>query len=271
MSCPLSSRNPAKPSQPRGVSVQALQLSKAFGNEVVFSNISFTVAPGEIFVIMGPSGTGKSVLLRLLMGLDSPTAGQILIDGLNASDPATRRSVKISFVFQSGALLNSLTVFDNLALYLWEHRLYDKKTLRHKVMRALEMLSLQSAAYKYPSELSGGMRKRVAVARAIVMEPQLILYDEPTSELDPIMATTIAEMIATLSQEATVTSIVVTHDRELALTIGDRVALMKEGHFCALDTPQGIRERQEADVQHFLHPTINLTNPRFRKNNSNTQ
>ncbi len=133
--------------------------------------------------------------------------------------PETRDKFALALVFQSGALLNSLSVYDNLALYPHEHSLCSKKEIRDRVMRALRILSIEHAVQKMPAELSGGMRKRVAIARALVMEPQLLLYDELTSELDPIMAATIAEIIATLREEYAVTSIIVSHDRDLSLTI----------------------------------------------------
>ena len=246
------------------VAVEVANLSVAFGKQQVLNNLSFEVSPGEIFAIMGPSGSGKSVLLRHISGLDRPSMGHVLINGRNAADAARQGEVVTAFVFQSGALLNSMTVFDNLALYLREHRIYPTATIREKVEQALELLSLKDAVHKYPSQLSGGMRKRVAIARALVMEPQLILYDEPTSELDPTMAATIAEIIGVLNAEAGVTSIVVTHDRQLALTIGHRVAFLLDGSFQAVDTPQGLSKNQNETLMRFLNPKIDITNPHFR-------
>lgn len=247
-----------------GIGVQVINLNMDFGTQQVLSDVCFDVHPGEIFVIMGPSGSGKSVLLKNIVGLTKPSSGQILIRGQDASDPATHLSVVTSLVFQSGALLNSLTVFDNLALYPREHRLYDPQTIEEKVEQTLDMLSLGDARKKYPSELSGGMRKRVAIARALMTEPQLLLYDEPTSELDPIMSATITEIIGTLGEKYSVTSIVVTHDRDLAMTIGDRVALLIEGKLCALDTPEALKKSKQQSVINFLNPKIHLSNPRFR-------
>ncbi len=145
-----------------------------------------------------------------------------------------------------------------------EHRICPKKDIRERVMRALRILSIENAAHKFPSELSGGMKKRVAIARALVMEPQLLLYDEPTSELDPVMSATIAEIIATLKEEYTVTSIVVSHDRELALTIADRVALLHQGKLAALQTPAELRKNTHPLVSNFLNPRIDVRNPRFK-------
>lgn len=230
----------------------------------MISDVSFTVDPGEIFVIMGPSGSGKTVLLRHLAGLESPTTGQVQINGHNPTLSETRDRFAIALVFQSGALLNSLSVYDNLALYPHEHRLCAKKDLRDRVMRALRILSIENAAQKMPAELSGGMRKRVAIARALVMEPQLLLYDEPTSELDPTMAATIAEIIATLREEYAVTSVVVSHDRDLSLTIADRVALMHGGKLHALAPPANYLKSTDPVITEFLNPKIDLKNPRFK-------
>ncbi len=246
------------------VGVEANQLCKSYGSQTVISDVSFTVDPGEIFVIMGPSGSGKTVLLRHLAGLESPTTGQVQINGQNPTLSETRDRFAVALVFQSGALLNSLSVYDNLALYPHEHRLCPNKDLRERVMRALRILSIENAAKKMPSELSGGMRKRVAIARALVMEPQLLLYDEPTSELDPTMAATIAEIIATLREEYAVTSVVVSHDRDLSLTIADRVALMHGGKLHAVAPPADYRKSTDPVITEFLNPKIDLKNPRFK-------
>ena len=239
--------------------------SKSYDSVGVLKDISLEVNPGEIFVIMGPSGSGKSVLLKHVAGLEIPSNGRIVIDGKDIAKPDTRRGISMALVFQAGALFNSMSVFDNLALYPREHRLYDRSTLKKKVMRALETLSLEDAADKHPSQLSGGMRKRVAIARALVMEPELILYDEPTSELDPTMAATIIEVIADLRQEFGVTSLVVSHDRDLALTIADRVAILMHGDLLEVDTPANIRGSENPKVKDFLNPVIDIKNPRFKK------
>ena len=245
------------------VGVEVAGLSKNFGAPRVLKDISLTVKPGEIFTIMGPSGSGKSVLLRQIAGLDQPTRGTVRIEGHDPSDPDTRDRFALALVFQAGALFNSISVYDNLALYPLEHRLCPKAEIRDRVMRALKILSLENAAKKFPSELSGGMKKRVAIARALVMEPQLLLYDEPTSELDPVMSATITEIIATLKTEFNVTSIVVSHDRDLALTISDRVALLMKGELRALCTPAELRKVEEPAVKDFLNPTIDLKKPRY--------
>jgi phospholipid/cholesterol/gamma-HCH transport system ATP-binding protein len=253
----------------KAVSVSVRNLSKSFGSTPVFSDISFEVKPSEIFVLMGPSGTGKSVLLQTLIGLQKADSGKVLIDGKDASEASTHQKIVTSIVFQSGALFNSMTVFDNLALYAREHQLYGPEEIERRVTRIMAILSLEKSKDKMPSELSGGMRKRAAIARALMVEPQLLLYDEPTSELDPVLSTSIAEIIATLREEFGVTSIVVTHDRELAFGIADRIGLMAQGKLLALDKPQEIRNNTHSFIQEFLNPRIDLAHPRFRNNHRN--
>ena len=258
-------RNPFTDAETAAVGVSIEGLSKSFGRSEVLKNVTFSVAPGEIFVLMGPSGSGKSVLLKHIVGLEKPSAGRVTVAGRDASAEATRQQVRMALVFQSGALFNSLSVYDNLALYPREHQIADEAAIREKVMRALQILSLEGSAHKAPSELSGGMKKRVAIARGLVMEPQLMLYDEPTSELDPVMAATISEIIATLKDEYHVTSIVVSHDRELALGIADRVGILMGGELVSLGTPADLRTPADPRVAEFLYPKIDLKNPRFKK------
>ncbi|MBX7123737.1 MAG: ATP-binding cassette domain-containing protein [Opitutaceae bacterium] len=279
----MSTPSPSTPSAPRGnriqkprrpvvvrddrnaVRIDVERLSKSYGSQQVLVDVSVDVKPGEIFTIMGPSGSGKSVLLRHIAGLESPTSGTVKINGHDPILPETRDRFAVALVFQSGALFNSQSVYDNLALYPLEHRLCPKPEIHDRVMRALKILSIENAAHKFPSELSGGMKKRVAIARALVMEPQLILYDEPTSELDPLMSATIAEIIATLKEEISVTTVVVSHDRDLALTISDRVALVHQGRLRAVEKPESLKNSSDPVVKAFLNPEIDIRNPRFRQ------
>lgn len=251
--------------QAKAVEVKIEGLEKSFGQQQVLSDINLHVEAGETFVIMGPSGSGKSVLLKIIIGLLQANGGRVLIDGRDASDPKTHREVVTSMVFQAGALFNSMTVWENLAFYPKEHRLYSKAEIRQRVSEMLSMLSLEDAAYKMPSELSGGMKKRVSIARSLIMSPQLLLYDEPTSELDPIMSATIAEIIATLNEKFNVTSIVVSHDRELALNIGKRVAIMFNGKIQIVAKPEEIALSEDPRVKEFMNPKIDIKNPRFKK------
>lgn len=249
-----------------GVTVSGL--TKKFGNVTVLRGIDLEIKPGEIFCIMGPSGSGKTVLLKHIAGLERATTGEVKIGDYDAADPDTRDKIHLALVFQAGALFNSLSVYDNLALYPREHRQCNEAGIRERVMNALTILSLEKAAKKFPSELSGGMKKRVAIARALVMEPQLLIYDEPTSELDPVMAATIGEVIATLREQTAVTSIVVTHDRDLAMNIADRVAFIFDGKIHAIGTPADFRNAKDPAIANFLNPVIDLKNPRFKLENN---
>ncbi|MCX8156731.1 MAG: ATP-binding cassette domain-containing protein [Verrucomicrobiae bacterium] len=243
--------NPAE-SHPKGVKVAVRGLNKAYGQQTVLHDLSFEVAPGELFVIMGPSGSGKSVLLRHIIGLENPDAGEILIDGQPVDGGQIMDRYRMAMVFQSGALLNSLTVGENVGLYLSEHRLKPPEEIQRIVREKLELVGMAGTEHKLPGELSGGMKKRVAIARALVVEPQLILYDEPTSELDPLIAVTIAEEIVRLNDRTGATSLVVTHDRDLAFGIADRMAILLGGRLRALGTPAQIRQCPDPEVQKFL-------------------
>jgi phospholipid/cholesterol/gamma-HCH transport system ATP-binding protein len=260
-----TTRNPFTEIETPAVGVTIENLSKKFGTFEVLKDISFNVEPGEIFVLMGPSGSGKSVLLKHIVGLELPSDGRVTVDGHDAASEETREKVRMALVFQAGALFNSMSVYDNLALYPREHRVAGEAGIRDKVMRALQILSLENAAQKYPSELSGGMKKRVAIARALVMEPQLMMYDEPTSELDPVMSATISEIIATLKDQYHVTSIVVSHDRDLALGIAERIGILMAGKLVFLGPPSELKSPKDPRVADFFNPKIDLQNPRFKQ------
>ncbi len=236
-----------------GVSLQVRGLRKNFGNQEVLKGIDFAVQPGEIFVIMGPSGSGKSVLLKHLIGLEAPDAGEILINGESVQPDEIAVKYRMAMVFQSGALLNSLTVGENVGLYLVEHRLKSDEEIQKIVAEKLKDVGLADATDKMPSELSGGMKKRVAIARALVIEPQLILYDEPTSELDPLSSVVIGEEILRLKQRTHVTSLVVSHDRNLAFGVADRIAVIHEGRILAVGTPDEVDRNNDPIIQKFLH------------------
>jgi phospholipid/cholesterol/gamma-HCH transport system ATP-binding protein len=236
-----------------GVSLQVRGLRKSFDGQEVLKGLDFEVEPGEIFVIMGPSGSGKSVLLKQLIGLEPPDAGEILINGESIQSPEIASKYRLAMVFQSGALLNSLTVGENVGLYLSEHRLKPPEEIARIVAEMLEAVGLKGTEDKMPSELSGGMKKRVAIARALVIEPQLILYDEPTSELDPLSAVVIGEEILQLQRRIHVTSLVVTHDRDLAFGVADRMAVINEGRILTIGTPAEVKRFNDPLVQSFLH------------------
>ncbi len=235
-----------------GVSLQVRGLRKSFDGQEVLKGLDFEVEPGEIFVIMGPSGSGKSVLLKHLIGLESPDAGEILINGESIQSPEIASKYRMALVFQSGALFSSLTVGENVGLYLSEHRLKPPEEIARIVAEKLENVGLKGTEDKMPSELSGGMKKRVAIARALVIEPQLILYDEPTSELDPLSAVVIGEEILNLQRRIHVTSLVVSHDRDLAFGVADRIAVINEGRILTIGTPDEVKRFDDPLVQNFL-------------------
>jgi phospholipid/cholesterol/gamma-HCH transport system ATP-binding protein len=239
--------------QHSGVSLRVRGLRKSFASQEVLKGIDFEVRPGEIFVIMGPSGSGKSVLLKHLIGLEEPDAGEILINGESIESAEIAVKYRMALVFQSGALLNSLTVGENVGLYLVEHRLKSPEEIKRIVSEKLEAVGLADAVDKMPGDLSGGMKKRAAIARALVIEPQLILYDEPTSELDPLSAIVVGEEILELKSQIGVTSIVVSHDRDLAFGVADRIAFINEGRILTIGTPDEVKRFDDPLIQRFLH------------------
>jgi phospholipid/cholesterol/gamma-HCH transport system ATP-binding protein len=235
-----------------GLRVQVRGLRKRFKGVDVLRGIDLEVEPGEIFVLMGPSGSGKTVLLRQIIGLDRPDAGEVLVDGHSVHAPEVAGKVRMAMVFQSAALLNSLTVAENVGLYLSEHRIHPPDVIARIVDEKLQLVGLSGAADKLPAELSGGMKKRAAMARALVMEPQLILYDEPTSELDPQRAVTIGRDILALNHRLGVTSLVVTHDRDLACGVADRVAFLAEGQVRFVGSADELRASRDPLIRDFL-------------------
>jgi phospholipid/cholesterol/gamma-HCH transport system ATP-binding protein len=242
----------ASPLNQDGVGIQVRGLRKTFNGVEVLQGLDFDVKPGEVFVIMGPSGSGKTVLLKHLIGLEEPDAGEILIEGQPIQAPEVMSRYRMAMVFQSGALLNSLTVGENVGLYLSEHRLQPPEQIARVVADKLEVVGLKGTEDKMPSELSGGMKKRVAIARALVIEPQLILYDEPTSELDPLSAVAIAHEILHLKRRIHVTSLVVSHDRDLAFGVADRIAVINQGRILTIGTPEEVKRNSDPLVQEFL-------------------
>ncbi len=210
-------------------------LRKSYGARAVLAGLDFEVARGECLVILGRSGSGKSVTLRLLIGLDPPDGGSIRYDGrelvgLSESDllPVRRR---VAMLFQSGALFDSMNVFDNLAFPLREHRATDEPALARRVAELLDLVRLPGIEAKLPSDLSGGMKKRVALARALALEPETLLFDEPTTGLDPMTGASIARLIRETRERLKTTVIVVTHDLALAHSVADRIAFLDQGRF----------------------------------------
>jgi phospholipid/cholesterol/gamma-HCH transport system ATP-binding protein len=235
-----------------GVSIRGLK--KSYGENHVLRGVDLEVKPGETVVILGKSGMGKSVLLRHVIGLEKPDAGRILIAGEDINDPDFSKHYVIGMVFQSSALFNSLTVEENVGLYLREHRLFDDKKIKELVSSALEIVGLEKKENIMPSMLSGGMKRRVATARALVMNPDLILFDEPTSGLDPMMTRTIGDLICDLKKKVEITQIVVTHDIDLAFYVADRIAVLSDGRIIEFGTPEEIRRCDDLTVKDFISP-----------------
>jgi len=243
---------PAAPSI-TGLPISVRGLRKSFDGRMVLDNLNLDIKAGEIFVLMGPSGSGKSVFLRHLIGLEEPDAGEILVAGKKALSDSVAPEHRLAMVFQSGGLLNSLTVEENVGLYLTEHRLHPPAEIARIVAEKLSLVQLGPGDFgKYPSELSGGMRKRVAIARALVVDPQLVLFDEPTSELDPLVALTIGREIVNLNRRTGATVVVVTHDRDLAFGIADRLGFLSEGRIVALGDAAELRSSPIPLLQQFL-------------------
>ena len=237
------------------VDVKIINLNKSFGNNHVLRNVNLEVKPTETVVIIGKSGSGKSVLLRHIIGLEKPDSGRILIGGIDVNDEELRKKHRLAIVFQSSALFNSLSVQENVALYLREHRVFkDENKIKKVVSSALSLVGLEGKQNIMPSELSGGMQKRVAIARALVMNPDLILFDEPTAELDPMMTRTIGDVILNLREHVEITQIVVTHTIDLAFYIADRIAVLSEGQIVELGTPEEISRSKNPIVRDFITP-----------------
>ena len=231
---------------------------KRFGDLVVLDGVDFEVQRGETVALLGPSGTGKSVLLKHINGLLHPDAGTVNVDGmevarLKRNDLARLRS-SIGYVFQFGALFDSMNVFENIKLGITDEECSSSKEYcNHRVMECLEHVNLpQSTAGKFPADLSGGMRKRVGLARAIAGQPTYLLYDEPTSGLDPVNADIIDSLVEKLRDDLGVTSVVVSHDVRGSFRVSDRVALLSNGRIQAIGSPEEFRETDNRAVQQFL-------------------
>ena len=240
----------------RGVGIRIEGLNKSFNNNHVLRNINLEILPGEIFSLIGPSGTGKSVLLKHIVKLLSPDSGKIYIDGHDIqSGVAALRNYRYSMVFQSSALFNSLTVGENVGLWLREKRVCNEKRIRRIIQEKLGLVGLDGKEEMLTSELSGGMKKRVAIARSLAMNPDLILYDEPTAELDPVTSDELARVILSLKEKVNLTTVIVSHDLNFALYLSDRVGMMHGGEIAEIGTPEQIKRSQNPIVRNFIYTT----------------
>jgi phospholipid/cholesterol/gamma-HCH transport system ATP-binding protein len=231
-------------------------LHKRFGRLVVLDGVELGIEAGESIVIIGASGSGKSVLLKHIVGLLRPDRGEVHFDGQRIDTLPERALMKVrerfGFLFQMGALFDSMTVEDNVAFPVVEHTRLDPDEIRRRAQHKLTMVGLPSAGKKMPAELSGGQRKRVALARAIALEPDVILYDEPTTGLDPIRSDVINELILKLKREMKVTSVTVTHDMQSAFKVGDRIVMLHEGKIIFDGSPQEVQQSTDVIVQRFV-------------------
>ena len=237
--------------------ISVRQLTKTLGSQQVLRGIDLEIANGETCVIIGRSGCGKSVLLKHLIGLFQPTSGEVWVEGEEITHLPERKlggiRKKIGMLFQSGALFDSMNVEENLAFPLREAGVKDEREIRERVAEALEMVDLAGEQEKMPEKLSGGMRKRVGLARTIVSRPGCILYDEPTTGLDPIASDSINHLIRRLQKRLQVTSVVVTHDMRTAFTTADRIAMMHEGRIYFHGSVDALRAAQDTVITDFIH------------------
>lgn len=236
--------------------IELRNVHKRFGRLVVLDGVNLSIEAGRTLVVLGASGTGKSVLLKHIVGLLRPDSGEVWFDGQQIDALPERQLMRIrqrfGFLFQMGALFDSLNVEDNIAFPLQEHTRKSAAEIAKIVERRLEMVGLPGVGKKMPAELSGGQRKRVALARAIALDPQVILYDEPTTGLDPVRSDVINELIMKLKRELAVTSIVVTHDMNSAFKVADRIVMLHEGKLIVDGTPEAIRNSDNPRVRGFV-------------------
>ncbi len=242
----------------RGVSIRIDNLNKYYGANHVLKDIDLSIEAGETFCIIGPSGTGKSVLLKHIVKLETPESGEIFIDGHPIFRPENKietKNYRYSMVFQSSALFNSLTVGENVGLWLREKRVCKESRTREIIHEKLLQVGLEGKEELQTSELSGGMKKRVAIARSLAMNPDLILYDEPTAELGPINTDELANTILKLKETTRNTTVIVTHDLNFALYVSDRIAMIYDGRIVEIGSPCEIKASRNPVVKGFIYTT----------------
>jgi phospholipid/cholesterol/gamma-HCH transport system ATP-binding protein len=236
--------------------IQVIDLHKSFGSNYVLRGVNLTVDEGSTCVILGSSGSGKTVLMKHIIGLLKPDRGSVIVDGedivpMSPEQLAVMRR-KFGMVFQGSALFDSMTVFENVSFPLREHTRMSEEEMRRVVARKLEIVGLIGVEDKYPSDLSGGMRKRVGLARAIVLDPKIVLYDEPTTGLDPITTDYVDQMILDAKRALGVTSVVISHDVASAFKVGDTIAFLNDGRIAEQLPPKKLRQSENPAVKLFL-------------------
>jgi phospholipid/cholesterol/gamma-HCH transport system ATP-binding protein len=243
-------------------SIRLEHVAKQFGRHRVFKDLSLSFVRGQTTVVMGSSGVGKSVMLKLILGLQKPDRGRLFIDGTEITHLTERQLIplrmRFGMVFQGAALFDFLTVFENVAFALREHKHLPEDEIRRIVAAKLALVDMAGTEDLLPENLSGGMRKRVGLARALAMDPEVILYDEPTTGLDPVTADTINELILRCQRELKTTGLVVTHDMASAFKVGDRLIMLYEGEAIADGAPDDIRNHPDIRVQRFIHGDAGL-------------
>ena len=236
--------------------IEIINLSKSFNHKPVLKKLNLTIQTGETLVIIGRSGGGKSVLLKHIIGIMHPDSGQVLIEGEDITRVRGRElektRMKFGMLFQGAALFDSMTIGENVGFSLWEHTTLGDEEIEAHVRGALATVGLKGIEEMKPSELSGGMRKRVGLARAIIRNPQIMLYDEPTTGVDPIMGDAINDLILELHDKLKVTSVAVTHDMTSAYKIASRIAMLYEGKIIEVGTPEEIRNTKNPIVRQFI-------------------
>lgn len=242
--------------EPQNPIIRLKNVHKSFGSLVVLNGLNLEVHPHETLVVLGPSGTGKSVLLKHIIGLLRPDSGEVYYKDQRIDDKKDnaleRIRMEFGYLFQMGALFDSMTVGDNIAFPMREHTRLSRAEICDHVREKLAMVGLEGTEHKMAGELSGGQRKRVALARAIALNPEVMMYDEPTTGLDPIRSDVINELILKLNDEMKVTSIVVTHDMTSAFKVADRIVMLLNGKVIAEGTPDQIRHHPNQEVQRFV-------------------
>lgn len=242
------------------LAIECNDLHKAFGSAKIHMGINLKIVKGAITYIIGPSGTGKSVLLKQMSGLLAPDKGTVLVDGEDitkiTSKEMFRVRKKFGILFQNAALFDSMTVMENVAFPLFEHSKKSKKEIESIVIEKLRLVGLKNVEHKMPSELSGGMRKRVGLARAIALEPDIILYDEPTTGLDPIMCDVIDNLIYDTQKQLGITSVVISHDIESSLKIADYIAMIYQGKVIMYGTPEEFKVTDNPYVKQFFSASM---------------
>jgi phospholipid/cholesterol/gamma-HCH transport system ATP-binding protein len=242
--------------------IEVRDLKKRFGSQQVLQGVTFSIAKGEAITIIGTSGGGKSVLLKHLVGLLTPDSGEIRIDGQNIAGLNERELLpvrrKFGMLFQGAALFDSMTVEENIAFVLNRERKTSPEQIAKHVEEVLDLVGLSGIEKKKPAELSGGMRKRVGLARAVIYRPQIVLYDEPTTGLDPIASDTIDQLIIRVVQKLQVTSIAVTHDMRSARRIGQRILMLHQGRIYADQTPDELFQSKDPVIYRFVNGISDL-------------